>query len=117
MLLFVGACAIIYHIFLADYVQEWNESRTKKTVAKNSVNKIAVVKMLSNDAKDIEKFVSDNAQYLTDDLVKKLAERIEIINCDKVLYEDSLKNRIDNVAYSIEDDDIDVPVSKKTKKR
>jgi len=120
ILLFCGISFAVYQIFLSDYIKEIRTNKKKRTTEKDSVNKIALVKLVSDDAKDIEKFVSNNAEYLSDDIVKQLVARIEMIKCDRIIYEDSLNKRIENVAASagIEDEEEEstVPV-KRTRKR
>lgn len=93
--LFVFAVVVVYQIFLSDWIAakraEWKESREKG----NSIDKIAQVKLVSDDAKGIEKFVTNNAQYLSDQMVKKLVARIESIRVDSIISADEiLKTRI-----------------------
>lgn len=93
--LFVFAVVVVYQIFLSDWIAakraQWKESREKN----NSIDKIAQVKLVSDDAKGIEKFVTNNAQYLSDQMVKKLVARIESIKVDGVISADEiLKTRI-----------------------
>jgi len=93
--LFVFAVVVVYQIFLSDWIAakrvQWKEARNKN----DSVDKIAQVKLVSDDAKGIEKFVTNNAQYLSDQMVKKLVARIESIRVDGVISADEiLKTRI-----------------------
>ena len=93
--LFVFAVVVVYQIFLSDWIaakrMQWKEAREKG----NSIDKIAQVKLVSDDAKGIEKFVTNNAQYLSDQMVKKLVARIENIKVDGVISADEiLKTRI-----------------------
>lgn len=93
--LFVFAVVVVYQIFLSDWIAakraQWKEARSKS----DSVDKIAQVKLVSDDAKGIEKFVTNNAQYLSDQMVKKLVARIESIRVDGVISADEiLKTRI-----------------------
>jgi hypothetical protein len=97
-LFFVGACVLVYQIFLSDWLQGIRATNKERNSAKESANKIAQVKLVSDEPKDIEKFISANAQYLSEEMVKKLVERIEMIKCDKIIYEDSLKKRVEDVA-------------------
>lgn len=94
----------LYQIFLSDWVDEkrtqWKESRIKV----NSVDKIAQVKLVSDDAKGIEDFVTKNAQYLSDQMVKKLVARIEDIKAGSVIAADEiLKTRIAELPQEKED--------------
>lgn len=116
----VGVCWLVYSIFLQDVISGWISSKKEKSIAKDSANKIAVVKLLSDSPQDIEQFVSANAKYLSDETVKKLAERIEIIKCDQIIYEDSLGKRISNtaaVAHLEDDDEFIAPVATKGRGR
>lgn len=93
--LFVFAVVVVYQIFLSDWIaakrMQWKEAREKG----NSIDKIAQIKLVSDDAKGIEKFVTNNAQYLSDQMVKKLVARIENIKVDGVISADEiLKTRI-----------------------
>lgn len=93
--LFVFGVVVVYQIFLSDYIGHlragWKEAKSKN----NSVDKIAQVKLVSDDPKGIEQFVTDNAQYLSDQMVKQLVARIESLKVDQVITEDEvLKKRI-----------------------
>lgn len=92
----LGLTVITYQIFLSDYINNKIKTYKDKNNNKDVATKIARVKLISDDPKDIEKFIITNAQYLSDDLVKKLVERIEIIKFDKIIIEDNLKTRIAN---------------------
>lgn len=119
VLLFVGVSVAVYQIFLSDHIRDWKSNRKQVSAAKESANKVALVKLVSDDPKDIEKFVSVNAQYLSDETVKKLVERIEMIKCDRIIYDDSLSKRISNAAAGVpreeEEDDFGAP-AKNTRK-
>ncbi len=88
--LFVFAVVVVYQIFLSDWIAakraQWKEARNKS----DSIDKIAQVKLVSDDAKGIEKFVTNNAQYLSDQMVKKLVARIESIRVDGVISADEI---------------------------
>lgn len=93
--LFVFGVVVVYQIFLSDWVAakraQWKEVKERN----NSVDKIAQVKLVSDDAKGIEKFVTNNAQYLSDQMVAKLVARIEAIKAGDVITADELlKTRI-----------------------
>lgn len=96
-LLFIGGVVLVYQIFLSDWLQGVRAANKERNSAKESANKIAQVKMVSDDPKDIEKFISANAQYLSEETVKKLVDRIEMIKCDRIIYEDSIKKRVDDL--------------------
>lgn len=93
--LFVFAVVVVYQIFLSDWVAtkraQWKIDKSKS----GSIDKIAQVKLVSDDAKGIEEFVTTNASYLSDQMVKKLVARIETLKVDQVIAEDELlKTRI-----------------------
>jgi len=91
--LFVGALVVFYQIFLADWISS-KRQMTKESKGKfGSVEKIAQIKLVSNDAKDIEQFVTDNAAYLSGPVVNKLAARIESLHIDTVIRDDDFLNR------------------------
>jgi hypothetical protein len=88
----------MYQMFVSDWLEDklarWRDSRT----AGNSINKIAQVKLVSDDAKGIEKFVSDNAQYLSTQTVQKLVGRIEDIKAGSyIAADDTLRARIEEL--------------------
>jgi hypothetical protein len=97
-LLFLGAVVLIYNIFVSEW---WDAKLSLRRDSKSkfsNTDKIAQVKLVSNDRKDIEKFVTDNAQYLSDQMVKKLVARIETLDIDEViLSDDALKRRIETL--------------------
>jgi len=95
-LLIVGGGVLFYQIFLSDWIQAKRlEARNLKSKYA-SLDKIAQVKLVSDDPKDIEKFITENAQYLSDEIVKQLVARIEMIKADRVINADTLlKTRID----------------------
>lgn len=95
----ITICGILvfYNIFISSYVNEWIYKNNKAKTIKQNANKMALLKLISNDAKDIEKFITANTQFLSDDLVKKLVARVEIINCDRIIYLDSVDSKLDNL--------------------
>lgn len=95
----------LYQIFVSDWVEEkraqWKEGKNKV----NTVDKIAQIKLVSDDAKGIEDFVTKNAQYLSDQMVKKLVSRIEDIKAGSVIAADEiLKTRIAELPQEKEED-------------
>jgi uncharacterized membrane protein len=106
--LFGFVAVVLYQIFLSDWVDEkraaWKDSREKH----GSINKIALVKLVSDDPKGIEKFVTTNAQYLSDQMVQKLVARIEEIKAGNVIMaDDLLKTRFAELE-SDEEEDVEV---------
>lgn len=94
-LLFVGAAALIYYVFISDWWQAQRAKHRETNSKSSNVDKIAQVKLVSDDKKDIERFVTDNAQYLSDPMVKRLVARIEELKVDDVIISDELlKKRI-----------------------
>ncbi len=97
-LFFVAAIAVVYQIFLSDWVDEKRNKHKESKGKANSVDKLARVKLVSDDPKDIEKFVTDNTQYLSDQMVSNLVARIEYLKADKVITADEvLKQRIEEL--------------------
>ena len=102
----VFGVVVVYQIFLSDWVAakraEWKEAKERN----NSIDKIAQVKLVSDDAKGIETFVTKNAQYLSDQMVKKLVARIEAIKAGEVITADELlKTRIAELPQPEEEED------------
>jgi len=113
----IAGLTLIYYVFLSDYVKERIEKSNENKAKLNSMNKISCTKLVSNDVKDIEKFIETNAQYLSVEIVNKLVSRIEYLNADKAINEDNnLKTRIDALAPAPELEE-DVPVAKAARKR
>jgi len=105
-LLFIGAVVVIYNTFVSDW---WDAKRMKMSESKtklSSIDKIAQVKLISDDKKDIEQFVTINAQYLSDPMVKRLVARIQELNVDDIILSDEmLKKRIDNLPRQVEEEE------------
>lgn len=85
---------ILYQILLSGPIKRWLVARRKRNDAFNSANNIAQVKLLSENVKDIEKFIENNATYLSDEIIKKLVARLEYLKADKVVKDDDLKKRV-----------------------
>lgn len=113
---------ILYQVFLSDYVTDKLEqlSNRRGEMRGNkekyeSTAKIAQVKLVSDDTKDIESFITNNAKYLSNEMVSKLVDRIEAIRTDQVINADTiLKKRIDDLAPQEEEP---VVVKRASKKR
>jgi hypothetical protein len=104
--LFVFAVVVVYQIFLSDWIAtkraQWSVDKSKS----GSIDKIAQVKLVSDDAKGIEEFVTTNASYLSDQMVKQLVARIESLKIDHVIAEDELlKTRIAELQPEEEEQD------------
>jgi hypothetical protein len=104
--LFVFAVVVVYQIFLSDWIAtkraQWSVDKSKS----GSIDKIAQVKLVSDDAKGIEEFVTTNASYLSDQMVKKLVARIESLKIDQVIAGDELlKTRIAELQPEEEEQD------------
>lgn len=104
--LFVFAVVVVYQIFLSDWIAtkraQWKVDKSKS----GSIDKIAQVKLVSDDAKGIEEFVTTNASFLSDQMVKKLVARIESLKIDHVIAEDELlKTRIAELQPEEEEQD------------
>jgi hypothetical protein len=106
--LFIVTAVVIYQIFLSDWVDvkraQWKIDKSKS----GSIDKIAQVKLVSDDAKGIEEFVTNNAQYLSDQMVKKLVARIESLKVDQVIATDELlKTRIAELHPEEEEENVE----------
>lgn len=76
---------ILYHYFLADKLMEFKEARAQAS----SADKIARMKVLSDDPKEIEKFIISNAASLSDASMNSLLARLETLHAEKVINDDS----------------------------
>lgn len=98
LVIFVGIAVVIYQVFLSDWVKAWRAQNAEKHSKYSNLEKIAKVKMVSEDPKDIEQFITNNATYLSDATVQKLVARIEAIHTDKVISaDDILKRRFEDL--------------------
>ena len=88
----------LYDAFMADSLKEKLLSFKERKAITSGAEKIAKVKLVSDDAKDIEKFISSNANNLTMEMVNQLVARIELLKTDKVIEaDDLLKKRINDL--------------------
>lgn len=98
LLIFVGVTVMVYQIFLSDWVKAWRSQNAEKHSKYSNVEKIALVKLVSNDPKDIEQFITNNATYLSDVTVQKLVARIDAIRTDNIISaDDVLKARFEDL--------------------
>lgn len=105
---------VIYDVLLGDYISEKLSLKRKSKAIVSNAEKFARVKMISDDSKDIEKFINDNAQYLSSDSVEQLVCRIELLKADSVIDGDNnLKTRID----ALENQEVILEVEEKPKAR
>jgi hypothetical protein len=88
-----GIVILAYQVFISDKIKNWKNNRSKRIEATNSAEKIAQVKLLSDDRKEIELFIEKNATYLSNNIVKKLVDRLEYLKAEHVIEEDDLKKK------------------------
>jgi len=92
----VAIFAIVYHIFFADWFRNKKLERQRRADAATSTEKIAQLKLISDDPRDIENFITTYAAGISTEMVTKLVERIEVLKTDNVIDADTiLKRRID----------------------
>lgn len=87
----------LYQVFLSDLISSKLKANNELQEHLDSVQKISKVKLTSDDPKEIEKFITDNAKFLSDQTVSALVARIEQIKDDRVIRGDSLKNQIESL--------------------
>lgn len=90
--------AVAYFFLFHDDFVEKRKKLAEKLQVKNEAEKIAKVKALSTNTKDIEKFILENASTLSDATINILVARMEMLAADRVIRDDDLKTRIDDVA-------------------
>jgi hypothetical protein len=81
---------VLYQIFISDWIDDKLQSYKSKTQGLSAAEKLAQVKLVSHNAKDIETFISKNADNLSDTTVTKLVSRIEAISNEQVISADNL---------------------------
>ena len=86
---------IVYATFFSDYLANKAKQNSKKSAAFSNAEKLAKVKAVSDDPRDIEKFIAENVAYLDNTQVDQLVCRIESLKADRVINGDNLKTRID----------------------
>lgn len=89
---------VTWDVFLSDLLKSRLSNFSEQRTNVSNADKIARVKLVSDDARGIEKFITDNASLLSDAMVQQLVARIEAIKTDKVIDADTLlKSRIDDL--------------------
>lgn len=107
---------VIYDVFFGDIIANKFRMKKKAAITKTNVEKLARVKSISDDPKDIEKFINDNAQYLSPELVEQLVCRIELLKADKIIDNDNfLKTRIDSLKEP--EEEAEPPIKLKSKRK
>jgi hypothetical protein len=98
LIIFVGVSVVIYQIFLSDWVKAFRAQNAEKHSKYSNIEKIAKVKLVSEDPKDIEQFITNNATYLSDATVNQLVARIDALHTDKIISaDDILKARFEDL--------------------
>src|SRR5574338_72481 len=105
----VAILIFLYQVFLSDLISNKVKANNEMQEHLDSVNKISKVKLTSDDPKEIEKFITDNAKFLSDQTVSALVARIEQIKDDRIIRGDALKNQIE----SLEDPSVAKKASRK----
>ena len=104
--LMVAIAVIVYQAFIGDWVDDKLEASKIKKNKLNSVSKMAMIKMASDDPKDIENFISDNVEHLSDEQVQQFVGRIENLKADRfIASDDLLKKRIDDLQPAKEENE------------
>lgn len=87
----------VYELFLSDFFEAQIESFRQHKLTASNFDKIAKIKLVSDDPKEIEKFITDHAQFLSDVIVQLLVNRIAELKADKAIDNENikLKNQID----------------------
>ncbi len=93
------AIVLLYIFFIDDIKRIWNNYRQQAETL-STTDKIAKVKELSDDAKDIEKFIMANAASLSAKSVDRLIARLDALKSDKVIMDDNLQRRIADISSS-----------------
>lgn len=84
---------VIWHIFFSEYVTDLKNNYVEHRALEEKISKISKVKLVSDNRKEIEDFVTENAEHLSNETVKLLVARIESIKDDRVIADDDLKVR------------------------
>jgi len=109
----IGAYFLLFH----DDIMEKRNDALRLLQNKSEAEKIAKVKALSTNPKDLEKFIIDNAKTLSDATIDILVARLEMLAADRVIRDDDLKARIDTVVSASEPEDAAAPPEQKASRR
>lgn len=90
----LGLLILLYQVFLSDAIGQKFKASRELDEHFDSVNKIARVKLTSDDPKEIEKFITDNTKFLSDQMVNSLIARIGQIKDDRVIKGDDWENQV-----------------------
>jgi len=94
--------------WFSDRFSDFHLNRTRSS----TTSKILILKLLSTDPKEIEKFIENNVAYLSHADILKLANRIEELRMDtSIASDDLLKKRI----ADLEPICYDPPISKSSR--
>lgn len=85
----------IYYIFIGDIFGSFIKEKREKSNKKITCQKLAEVKMTSNNTKEIENFIVENVLFLSENTIKKLILRIDDINNDRVITADNIMSKKD----------------------
>lgn len=103
---FIAIVVGLYQIFVKDWFRAMRAQWKAESSKASNMDKIAQVKLVSTDPKDIEQFVTNNAQYLSDQMVKRLVERIDSLRTDQIIIADEvLKRRIEELPQPEEEEE------------
>lgn len=80
------------------YGPDWVDNIKRNKQRSNSISKLAELKLVSNDSKDIESFATKNVDSLSDKMFNRLVVRIEDLRVD-----DDLKMRYDELSENDEE--------------
>lgn len=72
-----GMGALIYKFFLADWLKYQKMERNRIDITPESIEKLAKLKLISENTIEVETFVTNNASILSDDMVNQLVAHIE----------------------------------------
>ncbi len=103
--IFIVVAVSLYQIFLKDWFRSMRAQWKAESSKASNMDKIAQVKLVSNDPKDIEQFITNNAQYLSDQMVGRLVERIESLRTDRIIADELLKTRIEELPQPEEEEE------------
>ena len=92
------ASLAVYFLLFHDDVVEKRAEKNRLLQTKNEAEKIAKVKALSTNTKELEKFIVDNAKTLSDATIDVLVARMEMLAVDHLIRDDDLKMRIDDIS-------------------
>lgn len=95
MLIFIIVLAVVI-LFGPNIINYFNAKKDYNS-CKLVAERTARVKVLSDNAREIEKFIENNIKLLSEKSMNSLISKLEVLKIDKIITEDGIKRRIEDL--------------------